>query len=536
MVNMPDFSHSSQSSFLFNCLLFLLCLMELNAEEGKVIGHREPILAMVGEEVEFPCYISSTLDAEDMEIRFFRNKVSEIVFIYQDRQELFNKQMVEYRDRAHLVKDYIQEGSVSLRLFHIIPADEGQYGCLFQSKDFSNSATWELEVAGLGSDPHIYFEGFEEGGIQLRCSSKGWYPRPKAVWKDYQGQQLPSLSEAITQDAQRLFHLEISVVVKKGAHTNVTCSIQNTLLVQKKEFTIHIADVFLPKNSAWRGAFIGTFMGLAVILVLFMILAFYFFQKQQRSKEKLKKKSEKEKGKLTAELGKLQTEIDWRRAEGQAEWRAARRYAVNITLDPDTAHPSLKILEDGKSVIYWNIKQDLSDDPKRFEDQLCVLGQEGFISGKHYWEVDVGEKSRWFLGVCHDSVERKQEVKLCPGKGYWVLGLWNGCEYFIFNPHRISLTLRVPPRRVGVFLNYEAGTVSFFNVTDNSHIFTFTDKFSGILRPYFRPRSHDGGEKVIPLTICPLPTKGDGVAAKDDDDCDTWLQPYDLSDNTENGW
>ncbi|XP_036621925.1 butyrophilin-like protein 9 [Trichosurus vulpecula] len=526
MVDVPDNPYSSQSSSLSSCLLLLLYLMELNADDGLVIGHREPILAVVGQEVEFLCYLPSRLDAEDMEIRFFRNKVSEIVFIYQDRQDLFNRQMVEYRDRVQLIKDYIQEGMVALRLLHIIPADEGQYGCLFQSKNFSNNATWKLEVAGLGSDPHIYFEGFEEGGIQLRCSSKGWYPRPKAIWKDYQGQELPSLSEAITQDTQRMFHLEMSVVVKEGYHSNVVCSIQNTLLVEEKEFTIHIADVFFPNNSAWRGAFTGTFMGLATILVLFMILAFYFFQKQRRSK-----------GKFTAELGKLQTEIDWRRAEGQAEWRAARRYAVNITLDLATAHPNLKVSEDGKSVIYCNTKQDLPDDPKRFEDQLCVLGQEGFISGKHYWEVEVGEKSRWFLGVCYDSVERKEEVELCPGTGYWVIGLWNGCEYFIFNPYRVSLSLRVPPRRVGVFLNYEAGQVSFFNVTDNSHIFTFTDKFSGTLRPYFRPRSHDGGEQVIPLTICPLPDMGDGVAAKDDDDdCDTWLQPYDLSDSTALEW
>ncbi|XP_072497579.1 butyrophilin-like protein 9 [Notamacropus eugenii] len=536
MVAIPNIPHSFQSSSLSSCLLLLLYLMELNAEGGLVIGHSEPILAMVGEEVDFPCYLTSKLDAKDMEIRFFRNKVSEIVFIYQDRQDLLTRQMVEYRERAQLVKDYIQEGSVALRLFHIIPADEGQYGCLFRSKNFSNNATWELEVAGLGSDPHIYFEGLEEGGIQMRCSSKGWYPRPMAVWKDDQGQQLPSLSETITQDSQGLFHLEISVVVKEGDHSSVVCSIQNTLLVQKKEFTVHIADMFLPKNPAWKETFIGTFIGLAIILVLFMILAFYFFQKQRRSKEKLKKKSEKEKGKFTAELGKLQTEIDWRRAEGQAEWRAARRHAVNITLDSDTAHPNLKVSEDGKSVIYCNKKQDLPDDPKRFEDQLSVLGQEGFISGKHYWEVEVREKSRWFLGVCYDSVERKEEVKLCPQTGYWVMGLWNGCEYFIFNPHRVSLTLRVPPRRVGVFLNYEAGKVSFFNVTDNSHIFTFTDKFSGTLRPYFRPRSHDGGEQAIPLTICSLPNKGDRVAVKDDDDWDTWLQPYDLSEITELEW
>lgn len=98
-----------------------------------------------------------------------------------------------------------------------------------------------LYLSGLGSDPHISLEGYKEGGIQLRCSSTGWYPKPKAQWRDHRGQCLSPESEAIFQDVQGLFHLETSVVAGGTAPSNVSCSIQNPLLDQKKEFVLHIA-------------------------------------------------------------------------------------------------------------------------------------------------------------------------------------------------------------------------------------------------------------------------------------------------------
>lgn len=98
-----------------------------------------------------------------------------------------------------------------------------------------------LPLPGLGSDPHISLEGFKEGGIQLRCSSSGWYPMPLAQWRDHHGRCLPPETEDIIQDAQSLFSLETSVVIQGGTQSNVTCSIQNPLLGQKKEFAVQIA-------------------------------------------------------------------------------------------------------------------------------------------------------------------------------------------------------------------------------------------------------------------------------------------------------
>ncbi|XP_036306137.1 butyrophilin-like protein 9, partial [Pipistrellus kuhlii] len=513
-------------------LLLILQAWETNSEEVKVIGPGESILATVGEEVELPCHLSPYRDAEHMEILWFRGQASDVVHLYQGGQEPPGRQMAQFQNRTRLIKDEILDGTVILQLQGVLPADEGPYGCRFLSKDssFSGEAVWELEVAGMGSDPHISLEGFEKEGIQLRCSSSGWYPKPQAQWRGHRGQCLPPEFEAITQDARGLFSLETSVVVQGGAHSNVSCSIQNPVLFQKKEFVVQIADEFLRGPAPWRTAFLGTLVvGLLLLLALLATLALRLSRRQRRALEELKEQAEKDRGKLTAELGKAQSELDWRRAEGQAEWRAAQQYAVNVTLDPASAHPSLEVSPDGKSVTSRGaaLVPAAPGDPHRFTEQTCVLSRQRFGAGRHYWEVDVGRRSRWLLGACLAAVARAGAARLSPAAGYWVMGLWNGCEYFVLEPQRRALAPRVPPRRVGVFLDCEAGKLAFFNVSDGSHIYTFTDTFPGPLCAYFRPRAPDGSERPDPLTICPLPVRGARVL--EDDDGDAWAQPYEPS-------
>uniref|UniRef100_A0A8C0IRB4 Zinc finger protein RFP-like n=1 Tax=Chelonoidis abingdonii TaxID=106734 RepID=A0A8C0IRB4_CHEAB len=159
---------------------------------------------------------------------------------------------------------------------------------------------------------------------------------------------------------------------------------------------------------------------------------------------------------------------------------------VDVTLDPDTANPNLILSEDRKRVRLGDKRQDLPNNPERFDPSSCVLGTEGFAGGRRYWEVEVGDKMRWDLGVCRESVRRKGWVIATPEDGYWVVRLWDG-EYQASTSPPTSLPVSVRPSRVGIFLDYKAGEVSFYNVTDRSHLVTFTDTFSGKLRPYFCP-------------------------------------------------
>uniref|UniRef100_A0A8C9QTU7 Tripartite motif containing 58 n=1 Tax=Spermophilus dauricus TaxID=99837 RepID=A0A8C9QTU7_SPEDA len=161
-----------------------------------------------------------------------------------------------------------------------------------------------------------------------------------------------------------------------------------------------------------------------------------------------------------------------------------RRFQVDVKLDPSTAHPSLLLTADLRSVQDRELWRDVPRNPERFDTWPCILGLQSFSSGRHYWEVVVGAWAEWGLGVCQDSVQRKGEATPSPENGIWALWLLRGCEYMVLSLSAPLLQLE-RPRRIGVFLDYEAGKVSFYNVTDGSHIYSFSQVSSGVLRPYF---------------------------------------------------
>ncbi|XP_051691553.1 butyrophilin subfamily 1 member A1-like [Oryctolagus cuniculus] len=167
-----------------------------------------------------------------------------------------------------------------------------------------------------------------------------------------------------------------------------------------------------------------------------------------------------------------------------------------MTLDAETAHPAL-FLSEQRRVTWQEEKQDLRDSPQRFHSLPCVLGQLSITSGRYYWEVEIGDTASCDLGICRDNVTRKGQVTISPQNGFWAIRIYEG-EYWALTSPETRLTLRQHPRRVVIFLDYEYGDVSFYNMTDGSHIFTFTPiLFQGALRPLFRLWKSDS----VTLTI-----------------------------------
>ncbi|XDV33846.1 hypothetical protein PO909_004112 [Leuciscus waleckii] len=184
------------------------------------------------------------------------------------------------------------------------------------------------------------------------------------------------------------------------------------------------------------------------------------------------------------------------------ELKRRQQYAVDVTLDPDTAHPKLILSDDGKQVRHGDIRQKLPDKPERFDECVNVLGKEGFSSGRFYFEVQVKGKTEWDLGVVRESINRKGVITLSPIDGHWTVWLRNENEYEACDDPAVSLCVRVKPQQVGVFVDYEEGLVSFYDVESSSHIYSFTDQyFTGKLYPYFSPSLNYGGKNSTPLII-----------------------------------
>ncbi|XP_015150442.1 tripartite motif-containing 27 isoform X1 [Gallus gallus] len=154
---------------------------------------------------------------------------------------------------------------------------------------------------------------------------------------------------------------------------------------------------------------------------------------------------------------------------------------ANVTMDPTTAHPNLHLSEDQKQARGQLVPQDFPENPERFSFEPCVLGCQGFTSGRHFWEVEVGQGGVWALGVARASMKRKGPMSFSPKEGVWALE-----AYHSLTSPRANLRLNALPRRIRVSLDYEGGRVAFFSSDDDTPILVYT-------------RALFNGEKVLPL-------------------------------------
>ncbi|XP_022259881.1 probable E3 ubiquitin-protein ligase TRIML1 isoform X6 [Canis lupus baileyi] len=181
-----------------------------------------------------------------------------------------------------------------------------------------------------------------------------------------------------------------------------------------------------------------------------------------------------------------------------------KKFSTDITLDPATANAYLVLSEDLKSVRHGGIRQHLPDNPERFDQSATVLGAQIFTCGRHYWEVEVGNKTEWEVGICKDSVSRKGNLPKPPGDLFSLIGLKIGDDYSLWVSSPLKgQHVREPVHKVGVFLDYESGHIAFYNVTDESLIYSFPPtSFQEALRPIFSPCLPNEGTNTGPLIIC----------------------------------
>nr|XP_034376639.1 probable E3 ubiquitin-protein ligase TRIML2 isoform X2 [Arvicanthis niloticus] len=179
------------------------------------------------------------------------------------------------------------------------------------------------------------------------------------------------------------------------------------------------------------------------------------------------------------------------------------RLQRHITLDPDTAHPSLVLSEDLRSVGFRETPRTGPGTPRRFDFSASVLAAESFKSGRHYWEVAVGQATQWQVGVC-DCTERKDSIPGASGDKVLLMRSMMGadCTLWVFPPLR-KICLRKQMYKVGIFLDCNCGQVSFYSVTEQCLIYSFSDlTFRGAVKPVFSLCIPNGDMSSDSLTVC----------------------------------
>ncbi|XP_030635158.1 butyrophilin subfamily 1 member A1-like [Chanos chanos] len=423
-------------------------------EQFQVVGADGPLVVGAGEDVILPCSLKPNISAVDMTVEWFRLHTSDsLVHLYENGVDNNKNQIKSYRGRTSLFKEELQKGNASLKLSRVKVTDEGKYKCFIQSKSRQDDTIVQVIVEALGTYPVISIEDFSSfEGLSLLCEIKGWNPEPEVLWLDSDGNLLPADDTETLRDTER-FHVKKRVTVQDSNTNRFYCRV--ILRDHMKETEIVISSNIF---DTWRTQVIWTVV-LVLVIAIGLIVSCWAFPRYKENKRIIDEEFN----------------------------RTRRKYAKDVTLDPDTANPNLIVSDDEKQVKFGQRKQDLPDNPRRF-NMFYTLGKEGFSSGRFYYEVQVNGKTEWALGVATKSVDRRSDNKPRPEKGYWILSMRDGKEYKPLVDPRVLLSLKRKPQKVGVFVDYEEGVVSFYDVETKSHICSFTDQsFTEEIYPYFSP-------------------------------------------------
>ncbi|KAM4610429.1 uncharacterized protein ACJ7VT_013683 [Polymixia lowei] len=179
------------------------------------------------------------------------------------------------------------------------------------------------------------------------------------------------------------------------------------------------------------------------------------------------------------------------------EWRlksCLRKYACELTLDPNTAHRRLSLSEENRNTtvektlrrLFW--PSFYPDHPERFDHYHQVLGRDG-LTGRCYWEVE--RRGQVVIGVTYKGISRKgRGDDCCLGENNKSWSLICSDNSYSARHNNITTDLSLLPSgsdRVGVYLDWSADTLSFYRVSSDTltHIHTFHSTFTEPLYPGF---------------------------------------------------
>ncbi|XP_061446998.1 butyrophilin subfamily 3 member A2-like isoform X2 [Rhineura floridana] len=470
------------SSSMAVCILIFLQVSHvlIITAQFAIIPPPKPVIGFLGKEVILPCQLKPRIsDGTRISIQWIFVNSSETIDVKSyDNRNGIETQDNRYWGRTELSHTELNKGNMSLLLKNSQISDQGKYICMIHLGDWFDEMVVELVLAAKGIEPTIALVNYNGQGIDLTCSSKGWYPKPQALWLDSNGKI--RREESDTTNAETTagnFSVSSSITKEPGVDNEVSCKIISPMLQMESESRILISDPFYPATPPWLAPYV-------VILLLFVCLVAAvtytlgqsYLKVSQYEKKKTETKNDQDHLIQAIETEKRTGKAMVAEQKKRSEVRRAQSHAVAITLDSDYKHPDVVISKDKKSASFK---------AGTVVGAQIVVGKEGYTAGKHYWEVKVGDRLNWELGVLTQTERNKRSVKLLR-EGCWALRNVRGELFSNRDEKKIERKMDVPYSEIGLLLDQEANDckISFYNARVEFLIFCIPIESTEKLHPF----------------------------------------------------
>uniref|UniRef100_K7FX31 Butyrophilin subfamily 1 member A1 n=1 Tax=Pelodiscus sinensis TaxID=13735 RepID=K7FX31_PELSI len=478
-----------------------------------------PVLGVVGQDVVLPCQLSPPSQLPSMDVQW-RKIGRGFILVHEYMNEgTRNLPGKDYQNRTEMFLQEISRGNVSLKLKRIQMSDDGKYRCLVRNPEWTLESATDLQVAAV-APVFIDVLGPQGQGIGLACRSTGWSPKPKLQWvgKNRQNLTMESVTN-VTKEMGNLYSVVSHVTVTEGEDPgDIGCIVQNSLVEMERQSAIHLSGDVFPRVSPWLAAFWAL---LALVLIAAGVCAYHeYTAKQIASKKKRSRET------FLSQLGSsmaispnsmnkrivpsLQFRFHCYPELGRVNVMDNRTqeivFRIPITLVQSCKHAQLILSPDGRTVQHKPAFQG----PAASSEPLVAVGSQGFDDKgagacRGYWEVEVGDSQEWELGVLNKTVREKvthQRLEEFPKEGCWALGKLAG-RYHPSEADTVIQSWDVKPTVVGVFLDLERGSLSFYSVNSMALILEIPETGSERWFPFLSPGHAIGQEQGKPLSICP---------------------------------
>ncbi|KAJ8001047.1 hypothetical protein DPEC_G00187110 [Dallia pectoralis] len=363
-----------------------------------------PISSHSGSSVDLLCQVSPVFNIQPFEVQWYwPDVINKPALLYKDQtiqEDLIDQR---FRGRVSLIGG-LERGNASLRLERVTLEDRGEFVCYIASKEWYDKASVVLTVSVIGSQPVISVAETRGGQVNVTCSSEGWSPEPKVTWRNKEGAEISNGQEVQNIiDSQGLVRVSSSLLYSPSESEWLSCIVS---LSDKWKTEGRILPT-LPSGDSIEGFTVNQVLlfVLSVSLVINFICGLYFFIGFKRNGFKCSSVHKSRKNKETKTLieeniqeGQKMEEttlIEVNNQEGQKiedllqGKRLTSLKREHFTMDPKTASSAIRLSHINKKIQYIKTK-----DKSNPQMSLHVLGNKGFDSGQHYWQVTVKEDNK----------------------------------------------------------------------------------------------------------------------------------------------